>query len=136
MSSFAGLGLLKANLNKLARVPSSIASDAAKGIDRAIRKQARAGTDPYGTAHAPLKHPRRSGRTGPPLVDSGESYRLTTVTPLRYAGIGIKLGRWLAYHMRATDNRVARPALPRGAMPPAWRAAIDRAAKRKGLMLS
>ena len=127
---FAGLGLVKANLNKLSRLPSQVSSEAARELNVEIDRQATAGTDPYGRPHAPLKGPRPSGRPGPPLVDSGTSYKAMRAKPLGGAGIGVVLGGALVYHMRPGKGRVARRALPAGAMPPAWKAAIERAALR------
>lgn len=126
-----GLGLAAAALRKLAKVPAAIAKDAATGINREIRKQARAGTDPNGKPHAPLKAPRRSGRSGPPLVDSGASYEGTGARAMAGAGISVTLGGHLPRHMLATSTRPARPAFPRGGFPPAWKAAIDKAAAKR-----
>jgi hypothetical protein len=127
---FAGLGLVKANLNRLARLPSQVARPAADAINAELRRQAAAGTDPYGRPHAPLKRPRRSGRSGPPLVDSGASYGQTEAKPLGGAGVGITLGGALRWHMRPGKGRVARRVLPAGAFPPAWQKAIEAAALR------
>lgn len=127
---FAGLGLVKANLNRLARLPSQVSGEAARELNVEIDRQAAAGTDPYGRPHAPLKTPRRSGRSGPPLSDSGASYTATRAKPLAGAGVGIVLGGALVYHMTPGRGRVARRALPAGSMPPAWKAAIERAALR------
>jgi hypothetical protein len=127
---FAGLGLLKSHLNRLARVPSQASPEVARALTALLRQQALSGTDPYGRAHAPLKRPRRSGRAGPPLVDSGESYGATGVKPTRGAGVGVTLGGALKYHLKSGSGRPARRALPVGALPPAWRAAIEVAVRR------
>lgn len=132
MNGFAGLGLVKATLNRLARLPSTIARPVADALNVELQRQRAAGTDPYGRSHAPLKRPRRSGNGGPPLVDSGASYDATKARPLAGAGVSVTLGGSLPYHMKATRYRVVRAALPRGAMPPAWRAAIERALMDRG----
>ncbi len=126
---FRGLGLLAKNCRDMASIGKRAAPAAADAINILLLRQRRAGTDPYGKPHDPLKHPRRSGRTGPPLVDSGASYNATVAYP-RADGIVIPLGGKLPYHMLATRNRVARAVLPRVTMPAAWRKQLEAAVLR------
>lgn len=117
-------------LRALARVPARMARDGADAINERLRAQATAGTDPYGRPHAPLKRPRVSGRAGPPLVDSGDSYALTKAKPLSGAGIGITLGGHLKWHMDPTANRPRRAALPLSGMPATWKRALEAVEQR------
>jgi hypothetical protein len=94
VNGFAGLGLLKANLSRLARLPSTVARPVADALNAELAQQRGAGTDPYGKP--------------------------------------ITLGGALPYHMIGTRYRVVRAAIPRGAMPPAWTAAIKRAIEMRG----
>lgn len=126
MSDLSRLGLLSANLRTLAGIGRKAAPDMADALTLELIKNSRAGVDPYGKKHAPLKRPRRSGRTGPPLVDSGASYKTTRFYPYAEGVAGV-LGGHLPRHMLATTSRVARAAFPRGTMPAAWRRAIERA---------
>lgn len=126
---FRGLGLLAKNLRDMAGIGKAAAPNAADAINVLLIKQRKAGTDPYGKAHAPLKRPRRSGRTGPPLVDSGQSYSKTVFYPRGDGIVGV-LGGKLPYHMLKTRYRVDRAAFPRYAMPKAWSDAIAKAVLR------
>lgn len=112
-------------LRAMTRIPSRLSREGARVINERLRAQAAAGTDPYGRPHAPLKHPRRSGRGGPPLVDSGASYGATEAKPLASAGIGITLGGHLKWHMDPTAHRPRRAALPLSGMPATWKRGLE-----------
>lgn len=134
-ATFAGLGLVKATLNRLARLPSVVSPDVAQAINDKLADQAVDGTDAYSRSHAPLAPSTLAkGRTPPPLWDTGESWAATRARPLSGAGIGITLGGHLSRHMRPGKGRPARPVLPRGALPPAWRLAIQAAIERRAGM--
>lgn len=133
MSKFTGdlskLGLLSANLSKLASVPSQIAKDAAEGIRSAIEQEFEAGQDPYGRSWAALEQATiDKGRRPPPLTDSGDMSNVE-VTPSAGAGISIEFGaEYAGFHQTGTRRMVARPPLPVGGFPKTWSDAISDAA--------
>lgn len=131
MSAFTGdlsqLGLLSANLAKLARVPSQVAGDASEGITQEIRSEFDAGTDPYGRAWAALKAATLAkGRTPPPLTDSEATIDSLEVKPSAGAGITIEFGTdYVGFHQVGTVNMQARPPLPTGGFPSSWSKVIS-----------
>lgn len=129
MSAIDDLVLLRANLNALARVPSRVAADGARGIKNQIDLDTSSGLDCYGRPFAPLRPATvAKGRRPPPMVDTGESLDKTTVRPLRGAGIAVILGGWYQYHLRATANRAARQVVPvRSGLPATWRTRLKTA---------
>ncbi len=125
----AALSTITRALNELAKVPSRAASGASERIDALIQREFDQGTDPYDSAWEPLAEATLDkGRTDPPLTDSG-ALREVEVTPARGAGINVTLGEaYGAFHQIGTRNMPARPILPTGPLPVAWREAIDAAA--------
>lgn len=120
---FHGLALLKANIAKLAKVPSQASKEAAKGIDTLLLSQFVAGRDPYGRAWKPKK---RGG--GSPLVRTGALAASARAKPA--SGSGIKLGPLVSYgqfHQTGTRRMVARPILPYGGLPAKWNTVIKKA---------
>lgn len=135
MSRFEGdfdkLGLLKANLARLARVPSQTAADAAEGIRSAIQDEFSAGQDPYGRSWEALEQATLDkGRFPPPLTDSGEMADVD-VHPTSGAGIAIEFGpEYSGFHQVGTRRMVARPPLPVGGFPSTWSKVIADAAEK------
>jgi phage gpG-like protein len=137
MSRFTGdiskLGLVSANLAKLASVPSQVAGDASEGIAQEIRNEFDAGTDPYGRAWAALQAATLAkGRTPPPLTDSGDTIDSLEVKPSAGAGITIEFGtEYAGFHQVGTVDMVARPPLPIGGFPSSWSKVISDAASAR-----
>ena len=133
MSKFTGdfskLGLLQANLAKLARVPSQVASGAADGIRDAIVDEFAAGQDPYGREWEALAEATLlKGRRPPPLTDSGDMADVT-VRPSSGAGIEISFEpEYSGFHQTGTRNMPARKPLPDAGFPKTWSDAIAAAA--------
>ena len=127
---FAGLGLLIANLGKLAEVPSQAASAASVQITKSLRAQFVNGVDPYGKPWAALRPSTlRSGRRPPPLTDSGKLAAGTGAKPMGRAGISLTVGApYGVFHQTGTKNMAKRRILPDGAMPKAWSAILKQAA--------
>src|SRR3954463_11000641 len=123
------LVLLRANLDKLSRVPSDIAKDGARGIQNQITMDTSSGLDCYGQPFAALKPSTLAkGRRPPPMVATGKSLDETHVSPLRGAGIGITLGGAFKHHLRRTPNRAARQVAPvRAGLPASWKRRLDAA---------
>ena len=129
---FSKMGLLKANLEKLAHVPSQIAGDASEGIRNEILAEFEAGQDPYGKAWEDLAEATiYKGRTPTPLTDSGDMANVE-VRPSSGAGIEIEFGpEYSGFHQTGTRNMPARKPLPDAGFPASWAKAIgDAAAKR------
>lgn len=130
-SAMADLTLLRANLNKLARVPSAIAKTAAAGITNQIRIDTSSGLDAYGKPFKPLAVSTiRRGRRPPPMVATGASLDATLAKPLAGAGIAIILGGAYGYHVKSHKTRPSRSVVPeRAGLPASWNRRIDRAAQ-------
>lgn len=129
MTALAELALLRANLNRLARVPAVVSRDAARGIKNQIDMDTSSGLDCYGKPFAPLKPSTLAkGRRPPPMVDTGASLEQTSVRPLRGAGIAIVLGGAYEHHLRRTANREARQVVPvRAGIPATWSRRVKQA---------
>lgn len=128
---FRKLALLKANLAKLARVPSQASAEASKDINQLIDREYAEGKDPYGKPWAPLRSATlATGRTPPPLTATGKMRKGTLARPLPSIGIGLQLPSPGIFHQRGTRRMRARPILPYGGMPRAWSAAIRTATAR------
>ncbi len=109
----------------LQKIPARVSSQAAPAIEKMWRKSYRAQQDPYGKPWAKLAKStidRKGFDTI--LVESGDSYKATRVRPLPGAGIQLVTGEKLQWHLEATDNRPARPAMPLHGMPAPWRERI------------
>ena len=136
MTAFKGdigqLGLVGANLAKLASVPSQTAREAANGIREAIRQEFSEGQDPYGRSWAALAQATLDrGRTPPPLTDSGDMADVD-VHPAAGAGIEIEFGpEYAGFHQTGTRNMPARPPLPTGGFPTTWAKVISDAAAKQ-----
>lgn len=132
---FAALGLLRANLNRLARVPAAVATEGSKEIAKRIEKEFATGRDPYGAAWKPLAvSTRRRGRRPPPLSDTREMRKGVRVKPMPHAGIGITFTNKPAVaglHQRGARRMPARKILPAAGFPAAWRAALDAVTERE-----
>ena len=122
-------------LRDLARVPSRVSPDVARGIKREINRTFREGTDPYGRPLAPLRPATLAkGRHPPPMTDTGRAKRNVTVRAAQGAGVQIlSPPHPLIYHFRRLGVRAARKMLPEGVLPSryrkVWQRALDRAAK-------
>ncbi len=122
---FAKMGLLRANLGKLAAVPSQVASDASAKIATLIEHEFVAGQDPYGNGWAALKPATlRKGRRPPPLTDAGTMRDSVKVSPMPGSGIAITIDEPANIHQTGSKFMVARPILPSAGFPATWSAAI------------
>lgn len=138
MSAPAAFGKLEKVLERLAYVPRKVAIIAAPQITRELRKEFRAGRDPYGTPWAPLRPSTLAkGRTPPPLTDSDALAGGTKamVRDGNRAGIHIVLGAKYGYFaqagFRVGKTKVKpRRILPERGMPAKWREIIVSAARR------
>lgn len=130
---FAKLGLLKANLSRLSRVPAQTAAAVSTDIAVEIEKEFDAGQDPYGRAWEALRPATlRRGRRPPPLTDTGHLRSSVRVAPTAGAGIAIVIGaEYARFHQTGTVNMAARPILPAGGFPASWSQAIKRAAENQ-----
>ncbi len=124
-AGIAALHTVAKAIRALARVPSQAGAPAAKSLGELIQREFDAGIDPYGDAWAPLLDSTlATGRTPPPLTDSGD-LRAVTVEPTSGAGISITLGApYGAMHQTGTRHMQARPILPVHGLPDTWRRAI------------
>lgn len=116
------LALLRANLNKLARIRSQVAKAGAQGITNQIHADTSSGLDCYGKPFAPLKPSTLAkGRRPPPMVATGASLDATRAKPLAGAGIAVDVGGAYEHHLRKTKNREARQVVPvRAGLPASW----------------
>jgi len=132
MSAIDDLVLLKANLNKLARVPARASSFAARGIKNQIDLDTSSGLDCYGKPFAPLAPATvAKGRNPPPMVDTGRSLDETTVKPLPGAGVAVHVGGHYPRHLQKTANRPARQVVPvRAGLPASWNKRVKDAEKK------
>lgn len=121
-NAIEALILFKANLSKLARVPSRVAKTGAAGITNQIQIDTSSGKDCYGKPFAELKASTLAkGRRPPPMVDTGASLDATRARPLGGAGIGVEVGGAYGYHLKSTANRAARQVVPvRAGIPASW----------------
>lgn len=129
MSNAAALGKLvafRANLRRLAGVPSRVARRAAPRITVIIRLNTSAGLDAYGKPFAPLAPSTLArGRHPPPMVDTGRSLAETRARPLSGAGITIEIGGAYVYHVSSYKTRPVRSVVPeRAGLPASWNAAL------------
>jgi len=117
---------------ELLQVPSRISSDAAPEIQRLWRKTWRAGQDPYGAALPPLA-PSTILRKGHAkiMIDTGGTLQQTTVRPLPGAGLALATGVKVNWNLEPSGTRPARPELPLRGLPPVWKAALEKIAKRR-----
>lgn len=113
-------------IGELSSVPSQASKEAAKEIERLIRRQFSTGTDPYGKPWANLS-------TG------GRSYLLKTrhliasihVKPRAGAGIVVTVDTTYAKYLQTGTARMpARKILPENRLPRSWELAIERAIER------
>lgn len=120
---------LAAALRDLGKVPSQAARQASADIAGLIEQEFDEGLDPYGAAWEALAESTTAkGRTPPPLTDERTLRDNTDAYPLSGAGIGITLGAdYGIFHQTGTRNMPARPILPDGDLPYAWRDMIDNA---------
>ncbi len=133
MSGFTGdfskLGLVQANLAKLAAIPSQIAGEVSEGIRSQISAEFEGGHDPYERSWEALAASTIArGRHAPPLTDSGDMANVT-VAPTSGAGISIQFGpEYSGFHQTGTKNMPARKPLPDAGFPAAWSKIIADAA--------
>lgn len=127
-----GLVLLTANLSKLARIPSRIATRAAASLTIQVHQDTASGLDCYGKPFADLAASTLAkGRRPPPMIDTGASLDATRFRPLGGAGIGMEIGGAYQYHLRASGTRPARQVAPvRAGIPATWNARIRREGQR------
>lgn len=127
-------GALAATIKRLASVPSRASSTVAKALRRSLADQFNRGVDPYGKAWKPLAPSTiAKGRHPPPLDATGKMRRGLRVRPRQGGGVEIVFttrAKIASYHQTGTRRMPARPVLPRGAFPKAWRAIVDRAARK------
>lgn len=131
--SFSGnIGALRGfeqSLRRLADVPAKVAEKGAEAIAEQIDQQFASGTDAYGNAWAPHA-PATVARWGehPILELTGALRGEVDVHPLPGTGIAIELGELASLHQSGTSRMPARPILPSGTFPAAWREALEQAA--------
>ena len=126
--AIAKIGLLRASLEKLARVPRRTAVIAAPLIDKEIKAEFDAGRDPYGKPWADLRPATLArGRRPPPLTDSRDLRDNTKAIVLSggRAGIHVVIGAAYGYFaqvgFRVGKTRVPpRRILPAFGLPKAW----------------
>lgn len=131
----SGLGSLAKTLDKLARVPSQIAGDAAKTIATEIQRQFDNGLDPYGEPWEQLADSTVArGRTPPPLTDTWEMRDGIEVRPMPGSGISISFEVDYAIHHQygAPRANVPQRAIlpPAGVLPDTWKRALADAQER------
>ncbi len=123
------IGKLAERVKDLASVPQHAALTVAKSIEELIKEEFSSGTDPYGSAWAPLSPVTEArGRHAPPLTDTGAMRDSVNV----YAtgnGIAITVAHPAAPHQTGWSgprgSGPARPILPaRDRLPATWREAI------------
>jgi phage gpG-like protein len=136
----AGMGLLAANLRKLAGVPSRVSREVSGELRDLIEEEFDAGADPYGDSWAPIlpsTEAQRSQTTLPPLSDRERMRESLRVRPARGAGVAITIDDPAGIHQTGWKNGgngssgPARPILPRAGFPARWREAIDAATERQ-----
>ena len=126
----AALSRLADRCADLATVPSRAAKRAAVEIEALIEDEFDAGTDPYGTAWAPLAEATVDrGRSPPPLTDTAAMRQSVAVRPMRGAGVAVTVAHPAGIHQTGWSGKggkgPARPILPqRRALPEDWRDAI------------
>lgn len=88
-------------LRGFARIPSQATTAIAREISKEIQKNFDQGVDPYGRKWRPLSraYMEATGRTNPPLTDTGRGRRSVKVAPLSGAGLTITIGvLYMVYH--------------------------------------
>lgn len=122
---------LASSLRKLASIPAQVASGAAERIAAQIQDDFDNGTDPYGSAWAPLSPATLAkGRSAPPLTDTGAMRESVTVQPMPGAGISITIDDPAVHHQYGTMYMDARPIFPnQRELPDTWQRAIADAAE-------
>jgi hypothetical protein len=127
------MGALADRVADLAEVPSRVSARVAPEIALLIQGEFDAGTDPYGTAWAPLAESTIArGRQAPPLTDTAAMRGSVRVQPMRHAGVAVTIDHPAAPHQTGWSgprgSGPARPVLPaRSELPPEWRDVIDEA---------
>lgn len=116
------LALLRANLAKLARVPSQFAKRGAERLTILVHINTSSGLDAYGKPFAPLAiSTLRRRRRPPPMVATGQSLDETRFTALGGAGIAMVIGGAYKHHRRSHKGRPVRAVAPeRSGIPAAW----------------
>jgi hypothetical protein len=129
---FAKLGAMQQSLRNLVNVPSRAAGPAADGITKELRREYRAGTDPYGKPWAPLAPSTIArGRRNPPLTATRAMAGSTVAKTLPGAGIGLVADFPAAVHQNSRRARLPqRHVFPVGVLPARWREVIERAIRK------
>ena len=128
---------LAGNVASLARVPSRVAARVSGELATLLDDEFSSGTDPYGTAWAPLAESTVArGRTAPPLTDTGAMRAGVTVRPMRAAGVAVFVPHPGAPHQTGWSGPQgtgpARPILPAGGeLPPEWAEVIEDATEQE-----
>jgi len=91
--------------------PQPLMAHIAKQIEAMSRRAIDVSRSPAGQQFAAVQ-PRRSGNTGPPLFDTGESYGLIRCFASTRNGLVLMAPRKLRYHMKAGPHRPKRNAFP------------------------
>ncbi len=127
--------LLRANLNRLVRVPSRIARRGAIALTNQVHTDTASGLDCYGKPFAPLAASTvAKGRRPPPMVATGASLDATVFKPMGGAGIAMFLGGAFKHHLRAYKTRPSRQVAPvRAGMPASWKRRIETEERREVL---
>lgn len=127
------LGLAK-TLRGLSKVPSQIAVEVSRDLNRRLEAGFAMGVDPYGHMWAKLRPATiAKGRFPPPLTDKGAMRARTRLIPM--AGAGLKLKESLGgaperFHMGGTRYMAKRRFFPDAGLPASWRADIRKVAAR------
>ncbi len=119
-------------LEAIAAAPPKIAALAASQIATAVDREFAQGSDPYGDAWAALSESTTSkGRFDPPLNDTGAMKGSATASA-EGTSVRVTVEEPANFHQSGTADMPARPILPTdgGALPDAWNAAYEAAAKR------
>ena len=133
----AAMGQLAERCADLATVPSRAAKRVAVELGGLIESEFDSGTDPYGTAWAPLAEATEAkGRSAPPLTDTAAMRESVAVRPMRAAGVAITVAHPAGVHQTGwsgvSGSGPARPILPeRTELPTDWLDAIADAVERE-----
>ncbi len=129
---FKGLEELEELLRDVEGLAREVNKAAADGIRKEIERQYTQGVDPYNEAWADLAPSTIArGRSAPPLTDTGEMKRGTTVRGVGgVGGIRVRINKPSnpmvpLFHQQGTENMPARKLVPdNGELSPAWEQAI------------